>query len=127
MEKNMEENKNNEVLEETKPVETRSSTRYFINLIILVMVSAFFVLGLSFNLASLHFLYVYTHSSYNTAFYNISCIFLVLDVLSTLGLGVDNFVIVFVSKTRDDKKRNTIYVIIAISILTLLILIRNLL
>ena len=123
----MEDNKNTELLEEKKPEQSKNSTRYFINLIILVMVSAFFVLGLAFRLASLHFMYIYAKEAYNITFYSISSIFLVLDVLATIGLGVYNFVMVFCSKEREEKKRNTIYVIIAISILTLLILISNLL
>lgn len=124
----MEENKEEltEVKEETKS--KKGSTLYFINLIILVAVTAFFVLGLVFRIASLHYRVVYNiEGGYIRSFFNISSIFLVLAILSSIGLAVYNFIMVFVGKEASDKKRNTIYVIIAISLLTLLILIINLL
>ena len=126
------EDKDLEVKEENTEVETKperkSTTLYFINLIIFVAVIAFFVLGLSFRIASLHFRTIY-HLEGGTipTFFNISEIFLVLALLSSIGLGVYNFIMVFVDKSREDKRRNTIYVITAIALLTLLVLILNLL
>jgi len=106
----------------------KSTTLYFINLIILVAVIAFSVLGLVFRIASLHFRVIY-HLEGGTisTFFSISEIFLILALLSSIGLGVYNFIMVFVEKTREDKRRNTIYVITAIAVLTLLVLILNLL
>lgn len=112
---------------DTKP-DRKSTTLYFINLIILVAVIAFSVLGLVFRIASLHFRVIY-HLEGGTisTFFSISEIFLILALLSSIGLGVYNFIMVFVEKTREDKRRNTIYVITAIAVLTLLVLILNLL
>lgn len=127
------EDKDLEVKEEEKNLadikpEKKSSTLYFINLIILVAVIAFFVLGLVFRIASLHFRVIY-HLEGGTipTFFNISEIFLVLALLSSIGLGVYNFIMVFIEKARVDKRRNTIYVITAIAVLTVLVLILNLL
>ena len=112
---------------DTKP-DRKSTTLYFINLIILVAVIAFSVLGLVFRIASLHFRVVYNlEGGTISTFFSISEIFLILALLSSIGLGVYNFIMVFVEKTREDKRRNTIYVITAIAVLTLLVLILNLL
>ena len=128
----MEENKN-EIVEEKETVveakpDRKSTTLYFINLIILVAVVAFFVLGFTFRIASLHFRTIYRlEGGTIPTFYTISEIFLVLDLLSSIGLGVYNFIMVFLDKERADKKRNAIFVITAIAVLTALVLVMNLL
>ena len=131
----MQEN-NNEVLEvnEEKEIETKTlpeqkvSTLYFVNLIIFVAVIAFFVLGLAFRIASLHFRTVYRlEGGTIPTFFSISEVFLIFAILSSIGLFVYNFIMIFIEKTHDAKKRNTKYAIIALSILTLLILVLNLL
>lgn len=121
----MEENNNLNL--EPKNEKKEVPTIKYINTIILVAVIAFLVLGLIFRIASLHFLTIYGGGSYNYNFFNISSVFLTLDVLSTLGFGVFNFVMVFINKDADYKRRSTIYVITAIAIITLLVLAFNLL
>ncbi|MBQ9448725.1 MAG: hypothetical protein IJU60_02475 [Acholeplasmatales bacterium] len=121
----MEENKNEL---QPKPSDKRAATIFYVNLIILVAVIAFFVLGTVFRVASLHFRVVYNlGTDYNYSLFRISDAFLPLSIFSAVGYGTFNFVMIFVNNETLYKKRSAINVIIAISAITLLILVLNLL
>jgi len=121
----MEDNKNEL---KQKLTDRRAITIFYVNLIILVAVIAFFILGTVFRIASLHFRTVYNAGvEYNYNLFKISNVFLPLSILSSVGFGVFNFVMIFVNNENLYKKRSAINVIIAISAITLLILVLNLL
>ena len=109
--------------------EKRALTLFYINMIIVAAVSAFFLLGTVFRIASLHFVTIYdtTQHAYNYVFYNMSGVFIALCVLSAIGLGVFNFVMIFVNSLPKYKKRSAINVIIALVVITLLVFVTNLL